>query len=346
MSVGQGSLEGYGSYLAVGRETTLGTGVTTTSAVHFVSASLKTLKETKVIEQIETSRTYSKEIKLGKVVEGEMETYAYAEPLGFNYLLQNAFGGTITTTTVTTAAAYTHEYVIGSMDGTYKGLSINMRKGQATGGKVWEYRGARIGEASFNAEIDEALKCSFSIMALDSTQTTNDVSSALATATSDEPLSFVNGRVSVVAGSLGAVTTTAYWYVQSVEFGINNNLKSDTSSRRIGSDTLDVLPVGMATFTLNLNMRFDTTTAYDGMMANTDFAVELEFLGSTLTGSSTRRGIKFQYPKVKISDAGDPEIGGPDEQLVSSVVMSVFRDTSSTGGYALKGIVTNATSSY
>lgn len=350
MGVGSGSVEGYGSYLAVGRESTHGTQVTSTSNLEFISASLRTVKETKVIEQVETSRTYSKQIKMGKVVEGEVECYAYAEPNAFNYLLQNALGGTITSATATGETtgglAFTHTYVIGAMDGSYQGLSLNHRKGQGTIGKVWEYIGARVGECNFTAEIDEALKCTFALMALDSTQTTNDVSSVLTTATCDEPLSFVNGRVSVVAGTLGAITTTAYWEVQSVEFGWSNNLKSDTTSRRIGSDTLDVLPVGMATFTLNMNLRFDTTTAYDAMIANTDYAVELEFTGSTLTGSNQKRGLKFQFPLVKISDGGDPEIGGPDEQLTSAVTMQVFRDCSSTGGYAMRAQVTNLTSSY
>jgi len=82
------------------------------------------------------------------------------------------------------------------------------------------------------------------------------------------------------------------------------------------------------------------------MIANTQYAVELNFLGATISGSSVRRGIKFQFPSVRISDGGDPEIGGPDETLVSNVVMSVFRDCSSTGGYAMRAIVTNDTSSY
>lgn len=351
MAVGQGSLEGYGSYLAVGRETAFGTGVTTTAELNFISASLKTLKETKVIEQVETSRTYSKDIKLSRVIEGEVECYAYAEPNGFNYLIQNAFGGTVTSATATgeTAGgtAFSHTYVVGAMDGTYKSLSFNHRKGQSSGGQIFQYTGGRVGEAMFTAEIDEALKCNFSLICKDSTQTSNDVASAIATTGACEPLSFVNGTILAEATTLGALSAgSSLWHVQTVEFGINNNLKSDTGSRRIGTDTLDVLPVGIATFTLNMTIRFDTTTAYDAMMNNTDFAVDLNFQGSTLSTSVIRRGMRFQFPKVKISDAGDPEIGGPDEMLTSQVTCMVFRDTSSTGGYAMRSIVTNNSSSY
>lgn len=350
MAVGEGSLEGYGSYLAVGRETIFGTGVTTTSQLEFISASMKVLKETKVIEQVETSRTYSKQIKMGKMIEGEVECYAYAEPNAFQYMLFNGFGGTVTSATATgeTAggAAFEHSIEIGGMDGTYPSLSMNMRKGQETGGKVFEYSGVRVNEMSFASEIDDALKTTFSLIAKDATQTANDVSSALSTSTCNEPLSFVNGRVSVVAGSLAGVTTTAFWHVQSVEFGLSNNLKSDTGSRRIGSDTLDVLPPGIANMNLTLNIRFDTTTAFDGMIDNTDYAVELEFQGSTLGSSVIRRGMKFQFPVCKISDAGDPDIGGPDDMIVSSVVFQPFRDCSSASGYAMKAIVTNDVSSY
>lgn len=350
MSVGENSLQGYGSYLAIGRESTFGTGVTTTSQLEFISASMKVLKETKIIEQVETSRTYSKQIKMGKMIEGELETYAYAEPNSFQYLLFNAFGGTVTSLTATGetlgGAAISHSIDIGNMDGAYPSLSMNMRKGQSGVGKVFEYKGVKVNEASFSAEIDEALKATFSVIAKDATQTTNDVGSALATTTCSEPLSFVNGRISVVAGSLATITTTSYWHVQSVEFGLQNNLKSDTSSRRIGSDTLDVLPAGIANMNLTLNIRFDTTTAYDGMLNNTDFAVELEFQGSTLGTSVIRRGMKFQFPLCKISDAGDPDIGGPDEQIMSSVVFQPFRDCSSAGGYAMRAIVTNNVASY
>lgn len=347
MSVGDGSIESFNSYMAVGRETAFGTYNTAAAALPFISSSMKTMKEGKTIEQIETSRTYSKRIGLGRVVEGEIEGYAYAESLAFNYLLQNAFGGTVTSATATgeTAGglAFTHTFNIGSMDQSYTSLCLNNRKGDSAAGFVYEYNGVRVNELNFTSEIDEALKFTASVICKDSSLTANDVSAVLGVDT-NEPLSFVRGRVSV-EDSIGAATSTSIWHVQSVEFGIGNNLKSDTPSRRIGSDTLDVLPVGIATFPITLNMRFDTSTAYAAMLNETQKAVELEFLGDTLTGSVIRRGVKFKYPKVFISDAGDPEIGGPDEILTAAVVLQVLRDDSSATGYALQAEVTNLTSS-
>ena len=349
MAVGDTSLDGFGSYLGIGRETTYGTLVTATSFLDFISSSLKLTKERRIIEEINTSRTYTKEVGLSRTLEGEIETHAYAENLAFNYLLQNAMGGSITSASATGDTAgsgvYEHTYDVGSMNLTYSSLSINMRKGQASGGKVFEYYGLRVNECMFTAEIDEPLKVNFGLIGKDATQTSNDIS-AQYSMTADEPLSFVSGRVTIVADTLGAATTTSYWHVQSVEFGIANNLKGDTESRRIGSETLDVLPPGIANFTLNTTLRFNTTTAYAAMLAGTNFAAELEFTGSTLTGSTLRRSIKVQMPKLTIAEAGDPEIGGPDEILSSQVTFNVLRDVSSAGGYAFRAIVRNKTASY
>lgn len=351
-SPGDSSVEGYGSYLAVARETTYGTLIGTTANfafLEFMSSSIKATKERKIIEEITTSRTYSKEVGLSKTIEGEIETLAYAESLAFNYLLQNAMGGTVSSATGTGetvgGASFEHTVLIGAMNGSYTSLSLNTRKGQSTGGKVFEYCGLRVDEMTFNAEIDEALKCKFKLTGKDVTSTSNDISNAYS-ATSHEPLSFVNGRVSIQPGLLASITTATVWYVQSCEFGVKNNLKSDSDSRRIGSDTLVVLPPGIAELSLKVTMRFNTTTAFAAMMAGTQFSAELEFQGSTLPSSNLTKFLKFQFPVLTVAEAGDPEIGGPDEMLTSEVTFNVLKDVSSAAGYAMRAIVRNNTSSY
>lgn len=347
MAVGQNALTSYNSYITLARETALGTYVTGTAALDFISSSLKTTLDRKIIEQIETKRSYSKQVALSKKVEGEIEAYAYAESTAFVYLLQNALGGALTSATTTGettgSASFEHTILFGNLsEQTNKGLSVNMRKGDSSGaGAVWQYNGGRVDELSFSAEIDEALKFSASLKFFDSTKTTNDVASTIAD-NQNEPLSFVSGRVSV-EGTFASLTSTSFWHVQSVEFGIQNNLKADKESRRIGSNALQVLPQGMGSFPLSMTMRYDTTTALDAMLASTQLAVELEFTGSTLTGSKFQRSLKFQFPKVMVMDA-DPEIGGPDEVLTSQVQFMVLRD--SLGGYPMRAIVRNLTSSY
>lgn len=348
MTVGQNVLVSGFSYLMVGRETTYGTYNTCTAALEHISASIKTTKESKVLEQIESSRTYSKSISLGKKIEGSVDYYFTPELNAVNYLLQNAFGGTVTSATATgeTAggAGFTHTFEIGAMDQSYPSLCLNVRKGDSASGKIFEYSGVRVNELMWTAELDEPLKLSATFMAKDSTVTTNNLG-ANVTPHSYDPLTFVNGRFSVES-SFASLTSTSYWHVQSIEFGMNNSLKADNDSRRIGSDVLDVMPPGIMTFQLSATIRFDTTTAYDAMMNHTEFAAEFEFQGSTMSGSVVRRGVKVRFPKVVISDAGDPEIGGPDEVLKSQVTFLVLRDDSSATGYACQALVTNNVSSY
>lgn len=348
MAVGQGSLMGDLSYLAIGRETTYGTYATSTAGLNFLSASLRALKETKILEEIQTSRTNSNSIQLGKVIEGDVEFYFSPMNAASNYLLHNAFGGgPITSATATGETAggggFQHTVNIANFDQTYSSLSINLRKGESSGAKIFEYSGLRVNEMSFVAEIDEPLIANCGLVGKDVTLTTNDVSSSLTTS-NQLPLSFVNGRFSIET-STGALTTTSFWHVQNVEFKISNNLNSDSAARRIGSDTLQVLPAGLAQFELKCSIRFDTSTAFDAMMAGTRLAGEFFFQGDTMSGSVARESIKFSFPNLRVSDAGDPEIGGPNEMLTSEVVFAVLRDPTS-GGYAVQAVVVNNTSSY
>lgn len=348
MAVGENSLMGHGSYLAVGRETTYGTYATSTAGLNFLSSSIKVMKETKILEEIQTSRTNSNFIQLGKVVQGEIEYYFNPSSVACNYLLQNAFGGgAITTATATGdtvgSGTFSHIYSVNDFKATYSSLSINHRKGESTGGKIFEYTGIRVNEYTFTAEIDEPLVVTNSIIAKDATLTTNDVSASLSTS-AQSPLSFVNGRFSVETAT-GSLTTTSFWHVQSFEFKISNNLQSDSGARRIGSDLLQVLPAGLAQFELSCQIRFDTSTAYDAMLAGTRLVGEFEFQGDTLSGSTLRESIKITMPNLRISDAGDPEIGGAGELLTSNVVFAVLRDPTASG-YAVRAQVINKTTSY
>jgi hypothetical protein len=351
MAVGENALMGFGSYVAIGRESTYGTYVTGTAGLAFLSASLKVTKETKILEEVQRSRTNSNFIQLGKTIEGDIEYYHNNRNLACNYLLQNAFGGgpvTSATATGDTAGAvsFTHQIDISDFKSTYSSLSINMRKGDSAGAKIFEYKGLRVNEFSLAAEIDEPLVATVSLVGQDVSLTSNDVSASLDTVTSSyqNPLSFVSGRISI-ENSTASLTSTSFWHVQSMEFKISNNLNADTSSRRIGTDTLQVLPPGLANFEFNCTLRFDTTTALSAMLNGTRLVGEFEFLGDTLTGSSLRESLKITMPYLIVNEAGDPEVGGPSEVLTSQVSFAVLRDPT-TSGYAVRAVVRNATSSY
>ena len=347
MAVGDTALYSGESYLGIGRETAYGSYVTATAGLDFISANFKTVKDAKILEQVERKRTMSKQMSLGKVCTGDAEAFVSPDVTALGYILQNAFGGTLTSATATgeTAGglAFTHTFAEGSMDQTYKSLSANIRKGPATGGKVWRYIGGRVNTMNLTAELDEPLKLSLGMIYKDSTQMSDDIEGQF-TATAWEALSFANGRLSVET-AFASLTTTSFWHVQNINFTLNNNLKSDAAARRIGSDVLAVLPVGVQGYELSCQIRFDTTTAYDAMINATKLAAEFEFLGSTLGTSIIRRGLKLQFQKVYVKDAGDPEISGPDQVLTANVVFNVLRDESATG-YAVRAQMTNAVANY
>lgn len=347
MAVGDSSLYSGESYLAIGRETTYGTYTTCTANMEFLNATLKTLKDSKILQQVERKRTMTKSFSLGKTVEGDLEYYFYPTEDSGGFILQNAFGGTVTAATATGETsgglAFTHTFAMGSMNQSYTSLCINMRKGPSSGGKVFQYSGARVNQLSLVAELDEPLKFTASLICKDSTVTSNDVESAL-TCTAIEPLSFANGRLSVES-TFASLTSTSFWHVQSINFSLMNNLKNDSNARRIGSDVLDVLPIGVQSYELSCQMRFNTTTAYDAMMAATELAGEFFFQGSTLTGSNQRSSLKVRFQKLTVKDAGDPEVSGPDGVLTSNVTFNVLRDESASG-YAVQAELTNLKSSY
>lgn len=343
MAVGQGENAAGFSYVSLGRETTYGTYNTATAGIDFLSFSVMSKQEGKILEEVRRSRTYGKRILQGKQVEGDIEAYFYPRLTACAYMLENAFGGAITTATATGetvgGGALTHTILLGDMDITNTALSINSRKGDSTNGKVWEYHGGRINELTLMAELDEPLKISASMVFKDFTLSGNDIESAL-TVSAYDCLSFVNGRVSVES-SFASLTSTSFWHVQSAELTLSNNLKSDNDARRIGSDTLVVLPTGIANIALSLSMRFDTSTAYDALIAETQLSCELEFLGPTMSGSAVRQGLKIQLPRIYINEGGDPEIGGPDEILKTDVSFHVLQDVTSATGYAIRALLTN-----
>jgi hypothetical protein len=347
MAVGSTPNFGGKSYVSIGRETTLGTYTTCTAGLEPTSFGVITQKDSKILEQISRSRTYAKRISLGKTVSGPVEFYMAPQIAAHAYLHQNAFGGTVTSATATgeTAggAAFSHTFETGCMDQSYTSLCINARKGDSTNGQVFEYSGVRVNSLSMVGALDEPLMVTAELIGIDSSTTSNDVESAL-TYTAAECLTFVGGRFSVESTFAG-LTTTSFWEVQDINFTMNNNLKTDAQARRIGSDVLSTLPIGVQTYELSATIRFDTTTAYDAMIAATEFAAEFEFTGDTLSTSIIKEGIKVQFQKVGIKDAGEPTVDTPDGVLTSTVTFDVLRDESASG-YAVQAVLTNDTSSY
>jgi hypothetical protein len=351
--LGKNSVVSWGSYVGVGRETTLGTYATMTTGLDFLTSSLNTKRDGKILDEIvrNADGVGVNRITLGKGIEGALEFYYRPSDKACNYILQQAFGGTISSATLTTGA-YQHTFNLGDMENNrptttasnYKGLSVNIRKGNAADGKVWQYQGLRVNELVMASALDEALRINASFIGMDSTQVSNDVSSGL-TYTDEPPFVFTQARISVES-SLAACTTSTYWHVQSAEISIKNSLKADADSRRLGSEILDVMPIGKREIGVKLGMRFDTVTAYDYFKNATRLAMQLEFIGATIGATNQLKKLTLNIPKLYLNNSTDPEIGGPDEVLKSSLEFQVLYDSDSTTGYALKALLQNDNANY
>jgi hypothetical protein len=97
---------------------------------------------------------------------------------------------------------------------------------------------------------------------------------------------------------------------------------------------------------LKCKIRFDTTTAFAAMVAGTQYSIQLEFKGPTMTSSNVQQGLKLNFPVCFINNAGDPSIGGPDQVLTSDVEFHILRDGTSSTGYAIQAILTNQRSNF
>ncbi len=349
MADGANANVGFGSWLLFGRELTFKTGVTATAQLDFKSAKFSNKKDSKIIEAVRNSRTMVDRIGLGRVVEGEVEYHMSSDNEAGVYLLHNAMGGG--TVAMATAAGDTvgagvidHVFSVNGFDATYSSLCINHRKGNTTHGKIFDYVGARVDELSLKAALDEPLMASAKMIMCDVT-TGADLSALLTTTSGQTPLSFVNMSFSV-ENTFASITAGSFWHVQSFDWKVSNSLKGDSDSRRIGSDVLQVLPPGVASFELSCSMRFDTLTAYNAMLNETQMAGQLIFQGATITGSKMPMLIKIDMPRLFVQDSGDPEIGGPDEVLKANVKFMVLQDDSTSTGYACKATVRNKTTSY
>ena len=58
-----------------------------------------------------------------------------------------------------------------------------------------------------------------------------------------------------------------------------------------------------------------------------------------------KKSIRFNFQKLIVKEAGDPEIGGPNEVLTANVAFNVLRDESTTG-YAVNAILTTGITSF
>jgi len=349
MADGDSSRMGLYSALMVGEEAAFGTFETDGSFFPFLSESMKFMREKKVIESINSTRDRNQLFQANETVEGSIECDYNVAETGINYLIKQAFGGTVSTVLVTTGSGnYEHTFNVGNMDNNdssvaaadVKAVSIYVRRGETNTG-AWAFTGNRVNQVTFKGEIGQPVKVTFEMIGQGATLTTFTPTIAHSAVL---PLLFSGVGVyeAPTSATLGSVTVNVF---QSFEVTLQNNLQSDEKARRLGSRALGVLPPAMRAVSVKLTQRFDTTTAYTKFTSNTFSALRILMdsgvtVGAT-TGATTYSAFIDLY-KVYWHES-QPEVSDPG--IISTEIQGTAI-ADSLGGVSISMKAYNATTGY
>lgn len=295
-------------------ETTWGTAVTTTRFPEFNNESMKrevTWLEpaglrvgttTKRVSRVRQSRTWA-----SGDVELELVT------LGMGMLVKHMLGSTVTTTTLVSGSAYKQVHTPGNYVGL--GMTVQVGRPEPSGTvRPFTYSGCKVTGWEFSLE-DNAypkLKLTF-----DGRQETTGT--ALATAsylTGAAAFDFsqatlkLGGTVTTTAGETSIAAGTQVATIVK-KFSISGKNPMATERFGIGNAGLKAEPLenDFRTFTGSLGAEFNRTELYDLYANNTTTAMQMDLLGTAITGGNYLFSIIC--PAIKLKGAA-PSVSGPD----------------------------------
>ncbi len=321
MAIGEGAQIAARSYVAFSKETTFGTYASATTAVEVISSSVKTEIESVKLETLNTNRGMSKRVQTNKNVGGSIEMFLQSQESVL--LMATALGGGINST-AESGASVVHTLSAGNFDTSPASLSFNIRKGDE---HTWRYTGGRINVLTIIGTVGEPIQITAEMVFKDSTQQSDDIS-AILSISSLVPYVYHQTQF-IYAATPGSLTTTNAEPIQSFELVINNNIVSDAAARQLGSNVPGVLPPTSRTIEFKITQRFDTTTAYDRFIQATQGAIRIQMDGPSLSTNLSHQ-IIIDMPKVFVSNAPDPELGGTGDIIQSEIGFDVLVDNPNT----------------
>lgn len=340
MSVGDEAKAALPSYLAIGKESTYGTYASATTAVEFLSSSIRTdIASQKIDAMGGAGRGYMKRVQLDKNVAGTIEMNLHT--VDSTLLIANTLGGPVVSASI--SGGFVHSITAGNYNtsSAILGISINSRKGDT---HTWRYSGGRVNTMKISAQVGEVIKASFDMIFKDATLPTDDISASLSIS-SVLPLTFVGGFYRYAATEAAAATTTVEEPIQGFELTVTNNLVSDARARKLGSNVLQVLPATRREVQLTIEQRWDTTTSWNRFVQATQGSVELYLRGDSM-GSSEFHDMTIRLPKVYMNSP-EPTLDSATDILKSSVAFDVIVDSPSTiTGKDIGWTIKNGVSAY
>ena len=340
MAIGSGTVLGFNSRLAFGNETTWGTIATATHFMEFRSCSLRKNIVNEKIESLGTGRAIGRRVQKEVTVEG---TIAHdLHPVDAIFLLKHAMMGSVTSLLAGTSDSWNHTFSVGDLsDITQQGITFEVQP-DANTTTAWIFHGCRVNSYKISAEIGQPVHCEVNVIGKDATLGT--FATTTVAYSSVRPFLFQDGTFSY-GDTLGNLTTEN---IIAFEMTIENNLQNDEKARSIGDTALTNLPPGRRNVMLSITQRFDTTTAWERFIQNTQGAVRLfldtgQTIGS-IDSPSTSYSMHIDFPQVFYNSA-QPEI--PDSGiLVQEIEIDTIADTITGSGVELIVSLTDQLSSH
>lgn len=341
MGVGNGTpYLGYDSYVGVAEETVFGTQVTATAFAEFNSEGFKKEIEEIKLAAINNTRDYTKRLIGKNTISGSLELPLNVASDAIMLLMKQAMGGTCASTSLA-AGCVSHVLNTGDMENNkatstasdHKSLSIAVRKG-GMGSTQFTYKGMRVNTMTIKGEVGSPLVATFELMGKDSTQTADSLTSSFTTVL---PLNYNQ----VVIQTAATTTTFTTEYFSAFELVISNNL---AEQRALGSHLVHAIPPIKRDVTLKLTQQFDTLTAYNRFIQNTETMIQIVIDSgiTTAAAGSTTYSMKINLPACYFNNV-NPVVGGSDV-ITQEINLSAIRNT--TTSYSALITVVNGTASY
>jgi hypothetical protein len=314
------------AHIGIGKETTFGTAVASTSYLKFASESINESIEQIKNEGIMGIFDEGAQYEGLHAVEGDIEGDVYPSSVG--HILRSAFGAPVSTMIVT--GAYSHVFTPTNTNfsttcavPSYT-LEINRDIGQA-----FQYSGAVVNELTMSIGSDKKL---LSMQAAIIAKALALITKTTPTFETTDPFTWNQVAVTFNGAANGNFS--------SLEFGIKNELEArDTldGTRNIGR----IVRNGRRSFPIKLNMELVDQTEFALFRSQTEVALKIDITGPIITGATPYK-ITIDVPKFHFN-AFPINVGGADSLTAAIDGVAEYDPTSS---YAMKVTLQNAIASY
>lgn len=285
-------------------EVTYGTTPTNSTAwqaMRYASNTLGGRPNTIVSNEINATRQVADLIQVGQEVGGEIACEFSCNT--YDDLIQAAMCGTWTADVLKVGTTERH-------------FSLEAKYADWTVPHYLQYKGMRVGSASFNFAYGSVATVSFGFAGKTHLSTTTSLlgtGSVVAATTTD----VLNGSSDISGVEIDGSAPTSI--VKSITVNISNNLRPIEGVGAVGPQDQ---AYGRASITGTIEMYFDDAAAYTKLLANT--SATFEFTVGDGSNSYT-----FYFPKIKFN-TGSPEASGIDTDVMQRLEFTALYDSTDT----------------